>query len=198
MRGKRRTFHQARDHLLVRGAGGGGRESTYGRQEAGRNRRLPLGGGRNTAIARDSISLQSAGAVVIARTPGGLRLALLHRGRPGEWRLPKGKLKEGESHREAARREVREELGVVVEIGERIGETCYGYEQGGRKFSKTVVFYLACLPEPVILTPEASTFDEARWVAPAEALRLLTWENEQQMVQQALQAVGEPCAGLSD
>lgn len=142
-----------------------------------------------------AISLQSAGAVVLADTNDGPYLAVLHRRQPEEWRLPKGKLKRGESHRQAAKREVAEELGVVAPLGERLGETHYCYTQRGVQFSKTVVFYLARLLEPVILTPEERGFDEAKWVAPAEALRLLSWENERDMVRLALRAVGKPLPG---
>lgn len=141
--------------------------------------------------------IQSAGAVVLAEGTDGPCLAILHRRQPEEWRLPKGKLKPGESHRQAAQREVAEELGVEVQLGERLGETHYDYTQGGVQLSKRVVFYLARLPAPVDLTPEARVFAEARWVTPAEAQRLLTWENERHMVQQALQAVGRAGAGDS-
>jgi 8-oxo-dGTP diphosphatase len=134
--------------------------------------------------------LESAGAVVIADGADGLRVAILHRRRPEEWRLAKGKLHPGESHGQAAQREVAEELGLQVELGERLGETHYRYWQEGRSVSKTVVFYLARLPEPVRLAPEKHTFDQARWVCPAEALRLLSWENERRLVVQALRTIG--------
>jgi ADP-ribose pyrophosphatase YjhB (NUDIX family) len=59
-----------------------------------------------------------AGAVV--RDDAG-RLLLVRRGQPpatGTWTLPGGRVESGESPAEAARREVAEETGLVVRIGE--------------------------------------------------------------------------------
>jgi 8-oxo-dGTP diphosphatase len=130
--------------------------------------------------------LQSAGAVVVAASPEGPLVALLHRRAPDEWRLAKGKLDPGETHEQAAQREVAEELGVQVPVGARLGETHYTYRSPGGPRSKSVVFFLAPLPAPAPLTPEARHFDQAVWVSPAEALRRLSWENERKMLGLAL------------
>ena len=126
--------------------------------------------------------IQSAGVVVVADSPEGLRVALLHRRLPEEWRLAKGKLHPGETLEQAAEREVAEELGVRVRAGRRIGETRYGYLLKGTQVSKSVVFFLARLPEAAELTPEERHFDQAVWRAPEEALRLLSWENERKVL----------------
>ncbi|HEY3396343.1 MAG TPA: NUDIX domain-containing protein [Armatimonadota bacterium] len=134
----------------------------------------------------DRLSLVSAGAVVLAATDPP-QVALLRHATAAEWRLPKGKLDPGETPREAAVREVREETGLVVTVSEEIGRSDYDYEdKHGRAIGKTVWFFLARLPEAEKLTPEQPTFDEARWVSPREAETLLTWDNERDMVRQAL------------
>lgn len=59
------------------------------------------------------------GVVVLKHTDAGPRVLLVKRGKPpqqGAWSLPGGRQELGERVRETARREVREEAGVEVEI----------------------------------------------------------------------------------
>ncbi len=63
------------------------------------------------------------GAAVVVRDADG-RLLLIRRGptstRPGYWAIPAGFVDYGEDVREAAARELREETGLVAEIGEPV------------------------------------------------------------------------------
>lgn len=140
--------------------------------------------------------LESAGAVVVAGTRRRTRVLVLHRRNPDEWRLPKGKLRSGERPREAAEREVKEETGLRVTLGPPLGHTDYEYaEQGHRRIAKRVWFYLAWLPSWEALRPEKRNFSEAIWARPEQALALLTWENERQMVRRALSLLARLAAG---
>ena len=64
--------------------------------------------------------LIGVGAVIVERG----RALLIRRGQPpllGEWSLPGGVLECGETLRDAAIREAREETGLAVEVGEMLG-----------------------------------------------------------------------------
>ncbi len=52
------------------------------------------------------------------------RILLIHRNVPGrvQWELPGGKVENGETIEEAAKREMKEELGVAVTIIRKLGE----------------------------------------------------------------------------
>ena len=81
--------------------------------------------------------LVGAGAVIVR----GNQVVLVKRGRPplaGEWSIPGGVVKLGETLRQAAEREAREETGLEIEAGEVLevfesitpdaaGKTCYHY-----------------------------------------------------------------------
>lgn len=68
------------------------------------------------------VPVAAVGAVIIE----GDRVLLIRRGREpgrGEWSIPGGRLELGERIAEAARREVREECGIEIDVGELIGVT---------------------------------------------------------------------------
>ena len=72
-------------------------------------------------------------------------IAIIHRRRYGDWTLPKGKLNEGESWKEAALREVKEETGYDAELLRFAG--AIGYQIEGTE--KVVCFWhMIAIGEP--------------------------------------------------
>jgi 8-oxo-dGTP diphosphatase len=96
-------------------------------------------------------------------------------------RLPKGIVDEGESHAEAALREVREETGLAARIVAPLGEVAYSYRENGVKVEKVVHFFLMeCLPgEPAARDGE---LDRVHWHSLDEAARLLSFDTEREAV----------------
>ncbi len=110
-------------------------------------------------------------------------------GRTGTtWSLPKGTPNNGESTDETALREVAEETGLEVRIVATVGAIEYFFTQDGQRIHKTVHYFLM---EPVGGSLEAHDheFDEVRWMHIDEARRLMSFETERQIVEEALPMV---------
>lgn len=112
-------------------------------------------------------------------------IAVVQRARHHDWSLPKGHIEEGESREQAAIREVQEETGLDARIVEAIGEVVYFYRRpGGSLIRKTVYHYLMEITggEPGGPNWEVS---EVRVVPIPDALALLSYENDQKIVEKA-------------
>jgi 8-oxo-dGTP diphosphatase len=81
--------------------------------------------------------VMAAGGIVLRRGGDTPLVAIVRQRKRNEWVLPKGKLDDGETPREAAHREVLEETGHEVAIHEFLGTIAY--QSGGR--SKIVHFW---------------------------------------------------------
>jgi 8-oxo-dGTP pyrophosphatase MutT (NUDIX family) len=124
----------------------------------------------------------SYGGVVVR---GDEVLVIVPRGRRRVLGLPKGGMNPGESPRQTAAREVREETGVTVTVGERLGEVEYTYRRGGRPIAKTVHFYL-CTFEEGDTADHDHEVDDALWMPLADARRRLSYPGERRMIEHAL------------
>jgi 8-oxo-dGTP pyrophosphatase MutT (NUDIX family) len=132
----------------------------------------------------------SAGGVVYRGQPGNLEVLVCGRYADKLWALPKGTPEANETIEQTALREVREETGVEVEIEELVGEIKYWFSrpQEGVRYYKTVRHYLFH-PIGGDTSLHDHEFDEARWIAIPEALKLLTYPNEVRILNQALDLV---------
>jgi 8-oxo-dGTP pyrophosphatase MutT (NUDIX family) len=111
-------------------------------------------------------------------------ILLVHRRRPVLWALPKGTPNSGETLAETALREVREETGVEVEIEEPLGEITYFFVRDRIRFRKTVHFFLM-RPVGGSIDEHDHEFDEVRWTPIDEALRLMNYATEREVVERA-------------
>ena len=117
--------------------------------------------GSDTGSAR---LVAAAGVVVWRRGEGGhVEVLLVHRPRYDDWSLPKGKLDPGEEWHDAARREIEEETGALVELGRELTAVAYQAPAG----PKVVRFWEAELTgggsDPAQAWEANHEVDELRW-----------------------------------
>lgn len=130
---------------------------------------------------------ESAGIVVYRKSEEGKReYLLLEYGDDGHWDYAKGGIERGESERDAAERELREETGLEnARFIEGFRETLhYFFREKNRLISKTVVFFLGEVPGDarVRLSFEHSRFV---WLPLEEAVQRATFKNAKEMLRKA-------------
>jgi 8-oxo-(d)GTP phosphatase len=137
----------------------------------------PLGAARG-AVAPVQ---RAAGAVVWRRHKGRLLVALVHRPRYDDWSWPKGKLDDGEDWPVAAAREVHEETGLRVRLGQVLPPTSYPVlGPDGLKAVKEVRYWSA-----VVTGGDGRLeheVDKVAWLTPQKALRRLTYEHDRRQL----------------
>jgi 8-oxo-dGTP diphosphatase len=98
--------------------------------------------------------LEKGGKILIARRKRGHRLA-------DKWEFPGGKLEEGETPEECLRREMMEEFGVDVAVGEFVGRSHHVYPHGEIDLLAYRVTHLGG-------NYQLHDHEEIRWVYPAD------------------------------
>jgi 8-oxo-dGTP diphosphatase len=126
--------------------------------------------------------IEAAGGIVEHGTSQEPLVAVAYRERyGGEWGLPKGKRKAGESWQETALREVREEIGVTSEIVGIVGANAYLADG----VPKLVLYWRMRAEgalEPFVPNDEVK---KLVWLAPAQAIEQLTHADEAELVRRA-------------
>ncbi|HYQ77158.1 (deoxy)nucleoside triphosphate pyrophosphohydrolase [Cellulomonas sp.] len=124
--------------------------------------------------------LAAPGALLAARRRSPVSLA-------GRWEFPGGKVEPGESPEDAVHREIREELGVAVELGEELA----GPDDGAWWLSDRYVMRLwlarvtAGEPRPLV------EHDDLRWLPRGQWLTV-PWLDADVRIVEALAAATDP------
>lgn len=124
--------------------------------------------------------VEAAGAIVLRRPPGKqVQVLLIHRPSYNDWSLPKGKLDPGEKFKQAALREVEEEVHLRCEIvGKRLAKVRYTDNRGR---PKEVRWWRMRVVEDLGFAPNEEV-DEVLWLRPADALKILTYAKDRELL----------------
>lgn len=125
-------------------------------------------------------AVHAAGAVVWRRGKRGLEVLLVHRPDYDDWSWPKGKLEHGETLPACAVREIAEETGVQVVLGQSLPGVRYRLGDGRLKVCHYWAAEVAPAASPAVRARvgvkrcSPREVDRAVWVSAAEAPKLIT------------------------
>lgn len=131
--------------------------------------------------------VQAAGALVWRiNAKKKLEVLLVHRPSYDDWSWPKGKVDPGETQAACAVREIAEETGIDVILGQPLTRITYRNGGGRRK----EVHYWAAVPaasgdlslraRPAVKPASKREIDEVRWVEVSAAKKLLTYPHDRE------------------
>jgi 8-oxo-dGTP pyrophosphatase MutT (NUDIX family) len=152
-------------------------------------RRKKKGGRQPAAAAKLPWTREvSAGGVVYRRLEDGAIEVVLasRRTRRGDlaWGLAKGGIEDGESRKDAAIREVREETGLTAEIEADLGDTKYMYVWEDVRIRKTVHFFLMRFTGGDV-DDRDDEMEEIRWFPLERALKRAAYRGERDVLRRA-------------
>ena len=143
----------------------------------------------------DLIEMESMGGVVARAGGDDVEVVICgFNAQPGHvvWGLPKGTPEGDETREQTALREVTEETGLQVSIEEFVDSIDYCFERygDGAACHKVVHFYLMSA-NGGDLSLHDHEFDYVRWLPASDAMRTLTYDNEVQVVKNALHLISK-------
>lgn len=152
---------------------------------------------KNSNISDRSERLQtleqvSAGGVAFRDIDGNIEIAIILTNPERRWQLPKGMIDSGETPEQAALREVREEAGIETDFVATIDKTEYWFSadrDGERtRFHKYVHWFLMRYRSGNVEDHDHEVI-EARWETVDDALEMLVFKNERDVVEKALELI---------
>lgn len=123
---------------------------------------------------------KSCGCIIIKDN----KVLLVYEKNMNFWGFPKGHMEKGENEIETALREVKEEVGIDVEINNK---KRYVLNYNIRdEIDKTTVLYVAVPKNDEIIMQE-SEIEDAKWCNFEEALNTLTFDDSREMFKQVIE-----------
>jgi 8-oxo-dGTP pyrophosphatase MutT (NUDIX family) len=125
---------------------------------------------------------KSCGALVYRWKNDRMQLLIIRHKLGGHWSFPKGHVESGETERQTAMREVKEETGVSIQILDGYRQQVNYSPRPG--VSKDVVYFLGYAADSRTVR-QVEEVSELRWVDFSSASEFLTYENDKNLLQSA-------------
>ena len=126
---------------------------------------------------------KSCGAIVYSENGEVKYLLVKHvKSAGGHWDFPKGHIEKDEELKETAKREVKEETGIEIEIASGFMEEI-SYTPA-KNVIKTVVFFLGKALNYDLRIQEEE-ISSAKWMSYSEAMNVLTFETSKKLLEKA-------------
>lgn len=100
----------------------------------------------------------------------------------GQWRMVGGKIEAGEAAHETARRELREETGLVARRFWTVPSVNTFYEAHADRVTLAPAFAAEVDRDPVLDDPTGAEHDAFAWLAPEAAAARLVWPEQQRLL----------------
>lgn len=104
----------------------------------------------------------------------------------GNWGFPKGHTEEGESEKDTAFREVKEETGIDMNIIDNFRE-CIKYVPIA-SILKTVIFFLGTVTDDTVVADETE-IEDFMWCSYEEAMKIITYKLQRDILEKALKFI---------
>lgn len=128
-----------------------------------------------------------AGAVVLSKESGRLHVGLVH-DVFGYWTLPKGRIDATEGEEAGAKRKIEAEIGIPVEITEKIGENEYiANKPESGKVVKHVSYYIAKAHHIPLNLEKKTGLDDAKWFDVKDIDELRMYDDIKPLITQAVE-----------
>jgi N utilization substance protein B len=131
------------------------------------------------------------GAVVYKKQDGKFEFALVH-DVFGYWTLSKGHLEEKEDAKRGTVREIKEEMGIDIEIEDELGENEYVASHPERgQVKKHVVYFLGRTESDKLKLGASGGLDDARWFKEDELIDLKIYDDLKPIIVKAIKLLKE-------
>jgi N utilization substance protein B len=141
-------------------------------------------------VEQKEVPLEKLGGAVVYRKDNEKLLFALVHDVFGYWTLSKGRLEEGEDEKAGTIREINEELGIVINLSDKLGVNEYVAshpEKGPVK--KHVTYFLAQTKEKELTLGDSGGLDDARWFREDELDDLKIYEDIRPILETAISKI---------